>query len=113
MNIIVKSALALLCTGLLACAQSEPRQSLPDSAKQLNAQAKASLGVSIESLFYLYEADPGSVLLKAGIASWDSVKALEKAGLVTIHESQADGDTFVQIVRTELGGQVYAQLRGP
>lgn len=101
----------------VAFSKSELKAETPASkATALNNQAKTALGVDIRSLSFLFEAGPGSFLLKDALVdngSWPSLQKLERAGYVklTTH-ADADGE-LINIALTLKGQQVLQALSRP
>jgi hypothetical protein len=110
-----------------ACAASAPETtataatavSAPEAAARLNAQSMADLGVDIRSLALLFEASPGSYLLRDALinnGSWFLLQNLEKKGLVKVDvvrglPNGAEPSTeFVVISLTQKGQQVRDAL---
>ena len=105
--------LAALCA---SCSATPPSDSPEAASRALNAQSKASLGVSVRSLAFLFDTDSGTYLAKNSVSlqnSWEHLKDLEAAGYVTVHTIPSAQGDLVQIVLTPKGHAVAGELSGP
>ena len=85
------------------------------AARALNSQSERTLGIGIRSLVFLFDAKPGSYLLKDAIVqdgSWPHVMALQKAGYVTVSTYKDAEGEFIQLLLTPKGQQVLSGI-GP
>lgn len=115
MKTIVASAVLIFLLGLTGSTVASPPAAPANAAKSLNAQSKASLGVSIRALSYLFAAKPGTLLLKDSLVqdgSWPYLQELERAGYVRSSLMAAAEGEFVQISLTAKGRQVAGALGG-
>ena len=108
--------LAVLFSSVAFAASDTKVEPVSAKATTLNNQAKKTMGVDIRSLSFLFEAGPGSFLLKASLVdngSWPSLQKLERAGYVklTTH-ADADGE-LINIALTVKGQQVLHALFRP
>ena len=113
--------IAAACTTFLAflvwsCASySAPPVTRAQAARALDKQAIASLGVDLQSLAFLFSAQPSTLLLKDELVragSWNSLKALERAGYVKIRVSRSVEGDFLQIALTPQGRVIHEALSG-
>lgn len=100
-----------------AASASEPCQpDVTQAAKALDAQSKSSLGVSLRALTFLFDADPGTFLLKEALQLEGTlyyVKELERAGYAKVSTVKTADGEFVQIVPTDNGQSLRRALAGP
>ncbi len=111
-RILVIAACALACSCCFAATPANSSQ----AAKALNAQAKKSLGVSVRSLAFLFDTDPGTVLAMNSVSlqsSWHFLEDLEGAGLVKLHKFGGTGADYLSIELTPKGQVVAHELSGP
>lgn len=113
--IIIRSFLIfIILAALTSCSRNAPQAgSVAEAASSVNNQAKTTLGVDIQSLSFLFEARPGTFLLKDSLVddgSWSNLQALERAGYVKL-TSHADPDgELINIELTDSGQQVLQAL---
>jgi hypothetical protein len=100
----------------IACSTAAGDQSTPQAAADLDQQSQRTLGVHIRALQFLFEAEPGTFLLKDVLVrdgAWDHLQELERAGYVKHSIVKAAEGEFVQIELTAKGHQVRDALAGP
>ncbi|MFT3897329.1 MAG: hypothetical protein QM719_06485 [Thermomonas sp.] len=101
-------ALCVAC-GKTSADDSDPAQ----AARALNADSKATLGVGIRSLAFLFDADPGTYLLRNSVSlerSWPQLMALQSAGYVRVNSIQSASGEMVEIVLTPKGESVVKEF---
>jgi len=112
-------ALCVIGLLLLSAAASAAEPSRPNpatAAKTLDSQSKSSLGISLRALAFLFDADPGTYLLKEALqfdGTLYNVKELERAGYAKVSTIKTADGEFVQIVPTDKGEAVRRALAGP
>ena len=113
----IQTLLLLLCAAIGQPAIAEAKESrLAQAASKLNSQSKSSLGVSVRALSLLFQATPGTFLLKDELVrdgSWSYLQELERAGLAKSRVVSQGRESFVQILLTAQGRQVLGALGGP
>ena len=110
------SAILLVALVATSCTLTSSTESPAVAARSINAKAQVSLGVSIRSLAFLFDADPGTYLTKDSLSlqnSWKQLEQLERAGYVKINIITSPQGDLVQIVLTAKGQEVSNALQGP
>jgi hypothetical protein len=114
MKTIALTVAILLTASSLSFARAAKPIDPAQSARELNAHAQKSLGVSVRALAFLFDADAGTVLAKNSASlqrDWKHLESLQGAGLVEL--KMLGSGEYVQIVRTPKGEQVVRALYGP
>jgi len=110
------SAILLAALVATSCTSVSSTDSPASAARSINAQSQASLGVSIRSLAFLFEAGPGTYLAKDSVSlqeSWEHLAQLERAGYVKVNTIPSAQGDLVEIVLTAKGQEVAGALQGP
>jgi hypothetical protein len=108
--------LLLLAVCLTACGAAPQQKSVANAGRELDSQAKASLGVSVRALSFLYQAEPGSFLVAGGLNAnngWPALQELETAGYAKINRFPSGSGEMVQIQLTPKGQELLGVLHGP
>ena len=105
-----------ICMFTCFCSYAAPPKSPVQAAKMLNEQARKSLGVSVRSLAFLFDAGPGTVLAMNSVSlqnSWHYLEDLERADLVKLHKFGGSGADYLSSELTPKGRAVARELSGP
>jgi hypothetical protein len=117
MKIIRSFLFFIILASLASCSRNAPQAgSVAEAASSVNNQAKTTLGVDIQSLAFLFEAKPGTFLLKDSLVddgSWTNLKALESAGYVKLTSHPDAAGEVINIQLTDSGTQVLDALSRP
>jgi hypothetical protein len=114
MNSIAILTLSLTLFG--AAGASAADHPAAGAATTLDKQSLKTLGVHVRALGLLFDADPGTFLLKDALVhdgAWSHLLDLQKAGLVTHTSFKSAEGELVQIKLTAKGQAVRKALSGP